>query len=115
MDKKLSFWVPFRYPDIVIAPSATPTAEPYPEPGQEVPDQWYGCPTLENARTAYDAFRGEMQKRRGFVDAFLAAVHRSEGRLVYLHRVSKIDWCVEHDPQWLPEHRRLRRSEVIKG
>jgi hypothetical protein len=112
---KLSFWVPFRYPDIVIAPSATPTAEPYPEPGQEVPDQWYGCPTLENARTAYDALRGDEQKRREFEGAFQAAVNRGEGRKVYLQRVSKIDWDVEDDPQWLPEHRRLRRSEVIQG
>jgi hypothetical protein len=115
VDKKNSFWVAFRYSGIAIAPSATPTAEPYPEPGQEVPDLWYGYPTLENARTAYDALRGDKQKRREFEGAFQAAENRGEGRKVYLHSVSKIDWDVEDDPQWLPENRRLRRAEVIQG
>jgi hypothetical protein len=115
MDQKLLYWVGERHPDSVSAPSATPTAEPYPEPGQEVPDQWYGCSTLENARTAYDALRGDKQKRREFKDAFQAAVDRGEGRMVDLRSVSRIDWDVEHDPQGLPEDRRLRRSEVIQG
>jgi hypothetical protein len=115
MDKELLYWVGERHPNIVSAPSATPTAEPYPEPGQEVPDQWYGCPTLENAHTAYDALRGDKQKRREFEGAFQAAVDRGEGRKVYLRSVSRIDWHVEHDPQSLPEDRGLRRSEVIQG
>jgi hypothetical protein len=113
--RRMWYWVAL-FRNGVGRPTATPAAQPYPEPGGPIPDRWYGYSNTQEAQAAYDALHGATERQQlEFDRATLGRAGLGEVAIAYLQRVSKIDWDVVDDPQWLPQHRDLRVSEAIQG